>query len=300
MKLGLSLCLLLFLFSLCMAGQTGDEIELKARKGDINAQYKLGLKYYKGQGVPKNNGKAMKWFKKAAEQGHADAQYNLGVMYDYDVEIPGEEEAYNAQKKYADQENLSNAEDVLISTQNLIHNFNQFQFEASKWYKKAALQGHAEAQHELGMRYAMGEGGLKEDYVEAAKWWKKAAEKGHSRAQYELGMRYHDGEGVSQSYAKAVKWWEKAAAQGDPSAQYQLGFMHYEGKGTPISFVEAYPYLSVAAALNKSKVKALLPDIREKLTPAQIAQGRKKAQILLDKVIERYPGKKGTKLLKSP
>ena len=37
--------------------------------------------YYNGDGVLKDYKQALKWFTKAAEQGYADAQYNLGIMY---------------------------------------------------------------------------------------------------------------------------------------------------------------------------------------------------------------------------
>ena len=50
----------------------------KAEKGDSTAQYFLGAMYAKGEGVPKDNAEAVKWFRKAAEQGHTDAQYILG------------------------------------------------------------------------------------------------------------------------------------------------------------------------------------------------------------------------------
>ena len=37
--------------------------------------------YEFGEGVPENDAEAVKWYRKAADQGHAQAQYNLGVMY---------------------------------------------------------------------------------------------------------------------------------------------------------------------------------------------------------------------------
>ena len=49
----------------------------KANKGDPNAQYNLGLLYF----VPQGYKETFKWWTKAAEQGHADAQYNLVSMY---------------------------------------------------------------------------------------------------------------------------------------------------------------------------------------------------------------------------
>ena len=52
-----------------------------AEQGDAEAQYSLGVMYAKGEGVAKNFRKAVKWYRKAAEQGDAEAQFNLGVMY---------------------------------------------------------------------------------------------------------------------------------------------------------------------------------------------------------------------------
>jgi uncharacterized protein len=56
-------------------------LRLAAEQGHAQAQHNLGFMYDSGQGVPQNDAEAMKWYRLAAEQGHADAQYNLGVMY---------------------------------------------------------------------------------------------------------------------------------------------------------------------------------------------------------------------------
>ena len=45
-------------------------------------------------------------------------------------------------------------------------------------------------------------------------WYRKAAEQGVAAAQYNLGVCYYKGEGVSQDYVQAVSWWCKAAEQG--------------------------------------------------------------------------------------
>jgi uncharacterized protein len=52
-----------------------------AEQGHANAQYNLGLMYRNGEGVPKDDVEAVKWYRLAAKQGYANAQYNLGVMY---------------------------------------------------------------------------------------------------------------------------------------------------------------------------------------------------------------------------
>ncbi len=52
-----------------------------AEQGDADAQNKLGVLYDDGLGVPQDYAEAMKWYLKAAEQGQAKAQNNLGLMY---------------------------------------------------------------------------------------------------------------------------------------------------------------------------------------------------------------------------
>jgi len=109
----------------------------------------LGYKYYSGKGVVKNYVEAVKWFCKAAEQGNADAQNNLGVCYA------------------------------------LGHGVEQSQIEAVKWYRKAAEQGNADAQNYLGSRYQYGRG-IERNEAEAAKWFREALVKGNIQAQSKL------------------------------------------------------------------------------------------------------------------
>ena len=148
-------------------------------------QFDLGVMYCGGEGVAKDYAEAAKWFRKAAEQGHADARYLLGFLYDNGVGVAND---------YA---------------------------EAAKWYRKAAEQGHADAQSVLGLLYFKGQGVAK-DYTEAAKWYRKAAEQGHADAQYFLGSLYYNGQGVAQDEAEAERWFRKAAVQGHTKAIHVL------------------------------------------------------------------------------
>ena len=59
-------------------------------------------------------------------------------------------------------------------------------------------------------------------YEKAAKWYRKAADQGFAEAQFDLGLMYAYGLGVTQSYPKAAKWWRKAAEQGYAMAQRML------------------------------------------------------------------------------
>jgi hypothetical protein len=102
-----------------------------------------------GRGVPQDKSEAAKWYRRAAEQGNADAQRALGFCYD-------------------------NGEGVT-----------QDKVAAVKWYRKAADQGDAVAQCNLGVCYESGEG-IPQDKAEAAKWYLKAADQGDTQAQNNL------------------------------------------------------------------------------------------------------------------
>ena len=143
---------------------------------------------------------ALRELKPLAEQGNAEAQYLLGVMYGSGDGVP------------------------------------QDYKEAVKWYRKAAEQGNAEAQYSLGLMYAT-ERGVPQDYKEAAKWFRKAAEQGNAEAQYLLGAMYVRGEGVLQDYVQAHMWCNIAGVNG--SEQGTSGRDRLAAKMTPAQIAEA-------------------------------------------------------------
>ena len=64
--------------------------------------------------------------------------------------------------------------------------------------------------------------GVRQDYVEAVQWYRKAAEQGHAQAQDNLGEAYEEGLGVHQDDAQAVQWYRKAAEQGHLWALFKI------------------------------------------------------------------------------
>jgi tetratricopeptide (TPR) repeat protein len=95
------------------------------------------------------------------------------------------------------------------------------EYEAVKWYRKAAEQGHRGAQVFLGVRYANGQGVVKDEY-QAIKWFRKAADLGNVFSSYKLGEMYENGSGVSRDVEEAKKWYRKAAEKGDQNAKKAL------------------------------------------------------------------------------
>ena len=140
--------------------------------------------------------------------------------------------------------------------------------EAAKWYRKAAEQGHLDAQTNLGFCYANGKGVAK-DEIEAVKWYRKAAEQGHSVAQYNLGNSYYFGRGVAKDINEAVKWYQKAAEQGHLEAQNNMGFCYANGKGVKKDYKLAKEWFQKAAARGHADAKTALADIEKKIAEQQ-------------------------------
>ena len=215
-----------------------DAIELK----DANELHNEGIRYYNSQ----NYEEAAKWFRKAAEQGHVYAQYNLGYCYDSGEGVTQNyEEAAKWYRKAAEQGRVE-AQFSLGCCYYSGEGVTQNHEEAAKWFRKAAEQGHASAQHNLGCCYDFGEG-VTQNHEEAAKWYRKAAEQGRVEAQFSLGCCYYSGEGVTQNYKEAVTWYRLAAEQGNAGAQYNLGGLFYFGRGVPQNDQKAREWWQKAA-----------------------------------------------------
>lgn len=131
-----------------------------AEQGYAKAQYNLGIFYAFSLGLEKNEGEAVKWYQKAAEQGHADVQSNLGACYERGLGVKK-----SAQKAYQ-----------------------RVYRENEKGYKlclKYARKGDLECQYLAASHYRYGYG-VEEDPEKAYYWYKKAADRGHEKAQKAL------------------------------------------------------------------------------------------------------------------
>ena len=121
--------------------------------------------------------------------------------------------------------------------------------------------------------HAKGEG-VPADDAKAVSWFRKAAEQGIAAAQYNLGLMYVNGDGVPKDGAKAVSWYRKAAEQGNARAQSNLGWMYVNGKGVPKDDVQAYAWWSIAAAQGQENAKKNKGIIEKKMTRSQVAEAQ--------------------------
>jgi len=157
------------------------ELRGPADAGDAEAQYRIGLMYEYGKGYPRDVQQALRWLIRAGTQGHTGAAVELGVLYTGGQGVP------------------SNAR------------------ESVDWFRKAALQGNAVAQYNLGAMIAKGEG-AKLDNAEAMAWFRKSADQGFALAQFTLGIGQENGEGVPRDPVLAYASFAIAARNGNTDA----------------------------------------------------------------------------------
>ena len=140
-----------------------------------------------------------------------------------------------------------------------------------------AEQGDAEAQLQLGMRFAEGDGVIQND-KEAAKWLALAAKQGLAEAEYQYGLALLRGRGVVQDYKAAFKWIEKPAQRGYARAQYSLGELYRYGTGTAPDKARAYLWFNLAAAQGVDAAAKARDSLVWQLKPEQIAAMQEEAR----------------------
>ncbi|MEK6749500.1 MAG: tetratricopeptide repeat protein [Pseudomonadota bacterium] len=151
---------------------------LGSTASDANPQYQQGLLAYFSRDYPQ----AIALWRPLAEQGHAQAQANLGWIYQQGIGVPADQQA------------------------------------ALLWLARAAEQGHVVAQNNLGASYENG-WGIAQNYLIAAQWYRRAAAAEYGNAQYNLALLLMHGKGVKKDPAEAQLWFVKAVARGVAQAR---------------------------------------------------------------------------------
>jgi len=228
------------------------ETKARAESGDAAAQAALGFRYEMGMDAPVDGAQAVKWYRKAANQGNSRATCNLGriaalgFMYEPGKDAPADGAQAVKRCRKAAEKGDSRAQFYLAQMYEWGDGVPQDSVEAGKWYHQAAEHGEAAAQYKLGLYYCNGDG-VPQNTAEAVRWWSHAADQGEAEAQYKLGLCYCNGQGVPQDYAKAVKWYRKAAEQGEAQAQAKLGDAYFIGVGVAPNHAEAVKWYREAA-----------------------------------------------------
>ena len=113
------------------------------------------------------------------------------------------------------------------------------------------------------------------DYATALRLYQQLADKGSANAQLNLGIMYANGQGVAQNYAEAVKWYGLAANQGLATAEHNLALMYTNGQGVPQNYVLAYKWFSLSAAQGYTEAVKGRDFITARMTPVEVDEAQK-------------------------
>ena len=289
---------------------------------DLVAQFCLGFMYKHGKGVTPDLEKAVVWYTKAAEQGYAPAQNDLGVIYERIGEqalLLGDEsrmtnfmEAMKWFQESGTQGNLTALFNAALMCK-LFATLSIDSTESKELYRRvvncievAASRNYVPAQNELAEIYRDGLWEVTEDFEKALELFTKAAspkpeaispyKKGYAPAQHNLATMYANGTGVKQNFTEALKWFQIAAEQGIAESQFSLGLAYYKGDGVNQDFKEAVKWFQMAAAQDHAMAQHCLsimygegtgvscnPEMAWRLTFAAAQQGLAAAQANLGK-----------------
>ena len=213
-----------------------------------------------GTGVSRNAEKALEFYTRAARQGHAVAQYNLGRIFqnglsDGTKEIsPNAEQAeYYLQRAAAhgiisahhqlgmlyynfglqiatkslnndDLKSWDTNKDNVISPQE-----NQYLRDAHDHFLLAARGNHGPSLHALGVMYLQGQG-VQSNPEKAVYWLEKAAAFPQPDSYYNLAQLYETGQGTEINLSRAFMLYQQAARMGHAPSQYNIGLFYYQGR----------------------------------------------------------------------
>ena len=249
------------------------EVQAEAEKGNADAQYELAALYAGGVGgVTQSTKTAHQWAAKAAAQGHAGAQYYLGICHEEGRNVSRSSAKAKEWYLKAAAQNHAGAQNNLAA---MLEEAKAVE-EAGPLYVKAAKGGSANGCYNLARLIETGAGGLGEANPRGAfEYFEKAARMGHGPAQNNLGLMYQTGTGVKADLEEAVRWYQHAANQGNLDGQFNLGLMTFKGEGgLKADKVKTFVLWGRAAMKAHPQAAENLAELANQLTEEEKKQGR--------------------------
>ena len=234
-----------------------------AERGDVLAQYNLGVLLAAGDADSMDLQQAQRWFEAAALQDHLDAQLALADL------LAGQQAWAEARHWYtvAARAGAARAQFALGKILERGLGGPSDQDQAIAWYQAAAEHGLRDAQFSLGA--ALAEGG---EVELAADWFEAAALLGHITAMHNLALALARGTGRDQDMGAARQLYLQAAAAGYAPSVFNLALMQAQGRAGEQSFRKALALAIVAERLGHDSASALIEALHEVMSSDAITQ----------------------------
>lgn len=248
-----------------------------AKQGHVQAQFKLGLLYDAGLGLTENNKAARIWYKAAADQGHLKAWTMLGSLYLQGRGIPRDPAVASFYFKKAAFQGDPVAQYALGSMYVYGDGVQLDSETGLKWLILASQNGDVDAMILIGSMYWLGRG-VEQNRAEAIIWFRQAADTGNAMAYYYLGELLSENSGSTESLREAVRYYQKAAEQGVPEAHLALSKIYLAGYRLRNDRVKAYTWATLAAAGKNEDIRSQAKEIMAELQHHMLLPDVLKAQ----------------------
>lgn len=232
-------------------GQAMEWLRKAAEGGVMQAQTDLGGIYLQGgkEGVKADGREAFRWFSMAAEQGNIPSLYYMGHILYRGMDMPRDEARALEYWRRAAEGDVAEAQLALGAA---LTQRAESAAEGVQWLVRAAGQNvpkvAAQAASALGNIYAIGKHGVTRDMGEAARWYALAARGGEAAAQLVYAIMLLQGDPVPQDTKRGVAFLRLAAGQDNPQAIALLVNLLRNGKAVATDDGEAEAW---AARLEK-------------------------------------------------
>lgn len=222
-------------------------LEEMAGAGDAQAEYIVGCAAYAGLRCRADEARALYWWKKAAVQGHREADAFVGLSFAEGLGgcLKSPKEALRRYRRA--EANGSSTAAALLGIDLYKSGAPEEKAAAVACFEEAAARGCAPAKRILADILREGTG-KRRDFSRAVRWKDEMEKTGLAGLCREAGMNAFWGRAVGQSYEDAVRWWEISAGFGDVKARGLLGTAYYTGRGAPKDGAKALEHLKAAAA----------------------------------------------------
>ena len=180
--------------------------------------FAIGQSYRAGNPVARNDEEAFKWFKTAWEKGEGVSQAAVEMAEMYRLGEGVEKNEPKALELYVQAAELKNPQaQYILGKRSYEENPPNYK-DAFAWLSNAAAQGYAPAQYMTGYMLLKGQGTPRSQKI-SMEFFSRAAQQDYAPAQYVLGQMYWKGAGVKKNQTLGRELLEKSAQNGNVSAQ---------------------------------------------------------------------------------
>jgi TPR repeat protein len=238
-------------------------LKLAADKGHPQAQYLLGMKYINGTDVTQDDNTAIEWLEKAASKNHQDAQSYLAWMT-----MLGQGKPANVSKSI---KWFLQARAVQETYPTDVAEVDETDIETAIFQTSRTTEDPL-TQFNRGVSLIEAKNG---NIQQGMQLIESAAIDNQPQAQIYLAKLYLSGNQIPQNQALGAKWLERCAQSGNLEAQYDLGWLYVNGEGVTRDYHKAYEWFDKASRAGHKSAISAKKFVSNQLAPEPVKQAKK-------------------------